>query len=73
MYKHFDNIKLNSYTACDISSKLLALHPKGSKINKNTKTVVCDLENILPFNDESFDIATSFFVLEHISDITKLV
>jgi ubiquinone/menaquinone biosynthesis C-methylase UbiE len=31
--------------------------------------VVCDLETTLPFDDDSFDIATSFFVIEHISDL----
>jgi len=69
MYKHFQNIKLNSYTACDISSKLLDLHPKS---NNNIKTKICDLEHKIPFDDDSFDIATMFFVLEHISDIDKL-
>lgn len=34
--------------------------------------VVCDLEQDLPFENDSFDVATSFFVLEHISDLDKL-
>jgi ubiquinone/menaquinone biosynthesis C-methylase UbiE len=66
---------LNSYTACDIASKLLAQHPKSNKSNKNIKsinTVVCDLETTLPFEDESFDMVTSFFVLEHIGDLNFL-
>ena len=71
VYKHFEKLKLNSYIACDISSKLLAEHPKDSKINK-IKTVVCDIETTLPFLDESFDMATSFFVMEHISNLTSL-
>ena len=66
LYKHFNNIKLNSYTACDIADKLLNLHPKW---NDNIKTVVCDLEKKLPFDDNSFDLAMSFFVLEHIGDL----
>ena len=66
LYKHFDNIKLGSYTACDIAKKLLDQHPKGK--NK-VKTVVCDLEKKLLFDDNSFDLAMSFFVLEHISDL----
>jgi ubiquinone/menaquinone biosynthesis C-methylase UbiE len=31
--------------------------------------VVCDLENKLPFEDDTFDVATSFFVLEHIANL----
>jgi ubiquinone/menaquinone biosynthesis C-methylase UbiE len=75
MYKHFEKIKLNSYTACDISSKLLSQHPKNSKSNKNIKNtniIVCDLETTLPFMDESFDMATSFFVIEHLNDLNFL-
>ncbi len=72
MYKHFDKININSYTSCDISSKLLALHPTNNKNIKNTKIVVCDLETTLPFDDESFDMVTSFFVLEHLNDLNFL-
>jgi hypothetical protein len=28
LYKYFDNVILNSYTACDIAEKLLNQHPK---------------------------------------------
>ncbi|MBQ2600083.1 methyltransferase domain-containing protein [bacterium] len=31
--------------------------------------MVCDLEKPLPFEDDSFDVATSFFVLEHIENL----
>jgi ubiquinone/menaquinone biosynthesis C-methylase UbiE len=32
---------------------------------------VCNLENILPFEENSFDMAMSFFVLEHIGDLNS--
>ena len=57
------------YVACDISEKLLSRHPeKWMKVEK----IVCDLETTLPFDDDSFDVATSFFVIEHISDLKWL-
>ncbi|HCB51051.1 TPA: hypothetical protein DEP21_00420 [Patescibacteria group bacterium] len=34
--------------------------------------IICDLEENLPFEDNSFDLATSFFVLEHINNIDHL-
>lgn len=68
LYKYFANIKLNSYTACDIADKLLNQHPKWKN---NVKTVVCDLEERLQFDNDSFDLAMSFFVLEHISDLNS--
>jgi ubiquinone/menaquinone biosynthesis C-methylase UbiE len=34
--------------------------------------VVCDLNERLPFDEDSFDIATSFFVLEHVENIERL-
>ena len=69
MYKHFQNIDINTYVACDIASKLLSQHPKQ---NDNIQIKVCDLESNLPFEDKQFDLATSFFVLEHISNLDNL-
>lgn len=67
--KYFNGINYRKYVACDISEKLLKKHPTNwLKIEK----VVCDLESKLPFEDDSFDVATSFFVIEHIEDLKWL-
>jgi len=67
--KYFKDINYRKYVACDISEKMLQKHPTNwLKIQK----VVCNLENELPFDDESFDIATSFFVIEHIENLKWL-
>lgn len=60
------NYEFHTYTACDISEKLLANH------KWSIKKVVCDLEQALLFWDQSFDLAFSFFVLEHIADLDHL-
>lgn len=67
LYKYLTPLKPTRYVACDIAEQLLNKHP-GAHIEK----VVCDLEDDLPFDDESFDLATSFFVLEHIEDLQNL-
>lgn len=64
-YKYFTHVPIVSYTACDIAQDLLARHPKGQKV----QTVVCDLEEVWPFADDAFDLMTSFFVIEHLSDL----
>lgn len=69
LFKYFENVPFRKYTACDIAPELLAHHPeRWIKIEK----VVCDLETTLPFDEDSFDIAMSFFVLEHISDLQSM-
>lgn len=67
LYKYLSPLTPTRYVACDIAQQLLKKHP-GADIKK----IVCDLEDELPFDDESFDLATSFFVLEHIDDIEHL-
>lgn len=67
--KYFKKIKFQKYVACDIADKLLEKHPEQWwKVQK----VVCDLNENLPFEDSSFNVATSFFVLEHIENIDWL-
>ena len=67
LYKFLAPLKPARYVACDIAEKLLHMHPVA-----NVEKIVCDLEDTLPFDDESFDLATSFFVLEHIEDVNSL-
>ncbi len=69
LYKFLTPLKPVKYVACDIAEKLLNRHPNNAG---RVEKVVCDLEQPLPFDDESFDLATSFFVLEHIEDIESL-
>jgi len=75
MYKYLAPLNPERYVACDIAEQLLNRHPpelRPGQAGKNIEKVVCDLEDTLPFDDESFDLATSFFVLEHIEDIESL-
>ena len=69
MFKYLSPLKPERYVACDIAEKLLSRHPNNAG---RVEKVVCDLEDTLPFDDESFDLATSFFVLEHIEDVEHL-
>lgn len=69
MFRYFENVAFRKYVACDVAEKLLKKHPtRWLKIQKT----ICDLEEQLPFEDDNFDIATSFFVLEHIENIKWL-
>ena len=73
LHKFLAPLKPGRYVACDIAEKLLKRHPRyGGQAGKDVEKVVCDLEDTLPFDNESFDIATSFFVLEHIEDVDSL-
>lgn len=64
----FKDKPIQKYIACDISEKLLKKHPVTNKVEK----IICDLEEPLPFEDNSYELALSFFVLEHIKNIEWL-
>lgn len=68
MRNFFKDKSIQKYTACDISEKLLKRHPGTNKIDK----VICDIEKSLPFEDSTYQLAFSFFVLEHINNIQGL-
>lgn len=68
VFKFFKKHNFQSFTACDISEKLLKRHPSSPKIQK----IICNLEEKLPFDDDKYDLATSFFVLEHIENLDFL-
>ena len=63
MYEQLKKINPEGYVACDCAKELLSKHPW------RVKKVVCDLEKNWPFEDESFDLLSAFFLLEHIEDI----
>ena len=63
MYEQLKKINPDDYVACDCAKELLSKHPW------RIKKVVCNLEKDWPFEDESFDLLSAFFLLEHIEDI----
>lgn len=65
----FKDKPIKSYTACDISEKILKRHPWVNKIKK----VICNLEEDLPFQNDNYQLALSFFVIEHIENIESLI
>lgn len=69
LFKYFENIAYSKYIACDIAQELLEKHPENDKVEK----VICNLEENLPFENESFDLAVSFFVIEHIENIDNFL
>ena len=63
MYEQLKKINPDDYIACDCAKELLSKHPG------RIKKVVCNLEKDWPFEDESFDLLSAFFLLEHIEDV----
>lgn len=66
MFKQLKNVPFDRFIACDVSQKLLQLHPNQAE------KILCDLEEDLPFDEGEIDVITSFFVLEHIQNIQEL-
>lgn len=64
-FDRFQDVGFAQYWAADISADLLALHPQ----QEGVETFVVDLEDERPWNEQSVDVVTSFFVIEHIADI----
>lgn len=63
MYPQLKLLNPDEYVACDCAKNLLAQHPG------RIKKVVCNLENPRPFENESFDLLSAFFLLEHIENL----
>ncbi len=55
------------YVACDISSSML------KQCSVLAKKVECDLNDQLPFENETFDLVMAFFVLLHVQNLDMLV
>ena len=62
MYDQLKVINPDEYIACDCAKELLSKHPG------RIKKIVCDLEKDRPFEDESFNLLSAFFLLEHIEN-----
>ena len=63
MFYELNSIPHETYVALDISKEMLLKHPRGPK------QVVADLEKKLPLEEDSFDVAVSFFTTEHLENI----
>ena len=63
MFNELNEIPHWTYIALDISKAMLLKHPRWPK------QLVADLEKKLPLDDDSFDIAVSFFTLEHVEQM----
>lgn len=64
--KHFKNKWISKYVGCDISPNML------KRADNWMQKVVCDIEEWLNFEKDSFDLVLGFFVLLHIQDLEKL-
>lgn len=62
MYEQLKKLNPSDYIACDCAKELLSQHPW------RIKKIVCDLGKDWCFEDESFDLLSAFFLLEHIED-----
>lgn len=63
MWYQLRDIPHSRYVALDASKQMLLRHPRGAK------HVVANLEQALPLEDASFDVAVSFFTLEHLHQV----
>ncbi|MDR3169217.1 MAG: class I SAM-dependent methyltransferase [Candidatus Peribacteria bacterium] len=63
MFYQLNEIPHGAYVALDISKEMLLHHPRGAK------HLVADLEKKLPLEDDTFDVAVSFFTTEHLEHL----
>jgi ubiquinone/menaquinone biosynthesis C-methylase UbiE len=63
MFPQLNAIPHTAYVALDLSKEMLLHHPRGAK------QLVADLEKKLPLHNDTFDIAVSFFTLEHLEHL----
>lgn len=63
LWQFLNKLNYNKYLACDISQKMIDKHPG------NIKKLVFDLDTKFPIESDQFDLASAFFVLEHLADL----
>lgn len=65
LWSFLSKLEYWKYFACDISSKMLEKHPKV------TSKLIFDLNEKFPLESDLFDLAVSFFVLEHLDNLNN--
>lgn len=68
LFKHFKDKWIARFVALDVAEDLLVRHPWIRWVEK----IIADVEDKLPFDNDEFDLALSFFLFEYINDLRQL-